>query len=52
MLVDFLLSYYMLTYSGDRQAAEISDLFTFECKGEGPMRCISLIFTMHTRKQN
>jgi hypothetical protein len=44
-LVDILLGHYMLTRGGDRRAAEISDLFTFEFKGEGPTRCMPLIFT-------
>jgi hypothetical protein len=35
-LVDILLGYYMLTCREDRRSAEISDLFTFEFKGEGP----------------
>jgi hypothetical protein len=35
-LVDILLGYYMLTRREDRRSAEISDLFTFEFKGEGP----------------
>jgi hypothetical protein len=37
-LVDVLLGHYMLTRGGDRRTAEISDLFTFEFKGEGPTR--------------
>jgi len=51
-LVDILLGYYILTRGGDRRAAEISDLFTFEFKGEGPTRCMPLIFTTHAGKQN
>ena len=51
-LVDILLGHYMLTRGGDRRSAEISDLFTFEFKGEGPTRCIPLIFTTRTGKQN
>jgi hypothetical protein len=42
----------MLTCSGDRRSAEISDLFTFEFKGEGPIRCMPLIFTTWAGKQN
>ena len=42
----------MLTRGGDRRAAEISDLFTFEFKGEGPTRCMPLIFTTQAGKQN
>jgi hypothetical protein len=49
-LVDILLGYYILTRSGDRRAAEISDLFTFEFKGEGPTYYIPLIFTIHAGK--
>ena len=51
-LVDILLGHYMLTCGGDRRSAEISDLFTFEFKGEGPTRCIPLIFTTRAGKQN
>ena len=51
-LIDVLLGHYMLTRGGDRRAAEISDLFTFEFKGEGPTRCMPLIFTTRAGKQN
>ena len=51
-LVDLLLGHYMLTRGGDRRAAEISDLFTFEFEGEGPTRCMPLIFTTRAGKQN
>jgi hypothetical protein len=51
-LVDLLLGHYMLTRGGDRRAAEISDLFTFEFAGEGPTRCMPLIFTTRAGKQN
>ena len=51
-LVDLLLGYYLLTWGGDRRAAEISDLFTFEFKEEGPTRCMPLIFTTRAGKQN
>jgi hypothetical protein len=44
-LVDILLGHYMLTCGGDRRTAKISDLFTFEFKGEGPTQCMPLIFT-------
>jgi len=42
----------MLTRGGDRPSTEISDLFTFEFKGEGPTRYIPLIFTTRVGKQN
>jgi uncharacterized protein YciI len=51
-LVDVLLGHYMLTRGGDRRAAEISDLFTFEFTGEGSTRCMPLIFTTRESKQN
>ena len=51
-LVDILLGHYMLTRGGDQRAAELSDLFTFEFKGEGPTQCIPLIFTTRAGKQN
>jgi hypothetical protein len=51
-LVDVLLGHYMLTRGGDRRAAELSDLFTFEFDGEGPTRCMPLIFTTRASKQN
>ena len=51
-LVDILLGHHMLTRGGDRRSAEISDLFTFEFKGEGPTRCMPLIFTTRAGKQN
>jgi hypothetical protein len=51
-LVDILLGHYMLTRGGDRRSAEISDLFTFEFKGEGPTRCMPVIFTTRAGKQN
>jgi hypothetical protein len=44
-LVDILLGYYMLTHEGDKCSAKISDLFTFEFKGEGLTQCMPLIFT-------
>jgi Centromere DNA-binding protein complex CBF3 subunit, domain 2 len=47
-----LLGYYMLTRSRDRRSAELSDLFTFEFKGEGPTKCMPLIFTTRAGKQN
>ena len=52
MLVNLLLGHYMLTRGGDRRAAEISDLFTFEFPDEGPTRCLPLIFTTRAGKQN
>jgi hypothetical protein len=51
-LVDILLGQYMLPRGGDRRSAEISDLFTFEFQGEGPTRCMPLIFTTRESKQN
>jgi hypothetical protein len=51
-LTDLLLSYYMLARGNDRRAAEISDLFTFEFPGEGPTRCMPLIFTTRGGKTN
>jgi hypothetical protein len=51
-LVDVLLGHYMLTRGGDRRSAEISDIFTFEFKGEGPTRCMPLIYTTRAGKQN
>lgn len=51
-LVDVLLGHYMLTRGGDRRSAELSDLFTFEFQGEGPTRCMPLIFTTRESKQN
>lgn len=42
----------MLTRGGDRRTAEISDPFTFEFKGEGPTRCMLLIFITRAGKQN
>lgn len=50
-LVDLLLGHYILTRGTDRQAAEISDLFTFEFEEEGPTRCMPLIFTTRAGKQ-
>lgn len=51
-LTDILLGHYMLTRGGDRRCAEISDLFTFEFRDEGPTRCMPLIFTTRAGKQN
>ena len=51
-LVDLLLGHYMLARGGDRRAAELSDLFTFESTGEGPTRCMPLILTTRAGKQN
>src|ERR1035438_2398715 len=42
----------MLTHGRDRRSAELSDLFTFEFKGEGPTKCMPLIFTTRAGKQN
>ena len=50
--MDLLLGHFLLTRGGDRRAAEISDLFTFELEGEGPTRCFPLIFTTRASKQN
>ena len=50
--MDILLGYYMLTCGGDRRSTEILDLFTFEFKGEGPMRYMPLIFIICAGKQN
>jgi hypothetical protein len=50
--VDVLLGHYMLTCGRDRHSTEISDLFTFEFKGEGPTPCMPLIFTTQAGKQN
>ena len=36
MLINILLSYYILTYSGNRRSAKILDLFTFKFKGKSP----------------
>ena len=52
MLIDILLSYYMLTYGGDRHSAKISDLFTFKFKSKGPIYYMPLIFTIYIGKQN
>jgi hypothetical protein len=51
-LVDLLLGHYMLARGGDRRAAEISDLFTFEFLGEGPTRCFPVILTTRAGKTN
>ena len=51
-LVDLLLGHYMLTRGNDRRSAEISDLFTFEFKNEGPTQCFPLIFTTRESKKN
>ncbi|KJZ70354.1 hypothetical protein HIM_10245 [Hirsutella minnesotensis 3608] len=51
-LVDLLFGHYLLTRGGDRRAAEISDLFTFEFAGKGSTRCMPLIFTTQAGKQN
>ncbi|KAL2137536.1 hypothetical protein VTI28DRAFT_9169 [Corynascus sepedonium] len=51
-LVDLLLGHYLLARGGDRRAAELSDLFTFEFPGEGPTRCMPLILTTRAGKQN
>jgi hypothetical protein len=51
-LTDLLLSHYMLARGNDRRSAEISDLFTFEFPGEGPTRCMPLIFTTRAGKTN
>lgn len=51
-LIDILLGHYMLTHDRDRHNAEISDLFTFELKNEGPAQCMPLIFTTYIGKQN
>ena len=42
----------MLARGNDRRAVEISDLFTFEFPGEGPTRCMPLIFTTRGGKTN
>ncbi|KAK4233479.1 short-chain dehydrogenase [Achaetomium macrosporum] len=51
-LADLLLGHYMLARGGDRRNAELSNLFTFEFAGEGPTRCMPLIFTTRAGKQN
>ena len=52
ILVDILLDHYILTHSSNRRFAEISDLFIFKFKREGPTHCMPLIFTIYTGKQN
>ena len=42
----------MLARGGDRCAAELSDLFTFEFTGEGPTRCMPLVLTTRAGKTN
>ena len=49
-LIDLLLGHYMLGRGGDRRAAEISNLFTFEFIAEGPTRCIPVILTTRASK--
>lgn len=51
-LVDFLLGHYMLSRGNDRRSLELSDLFTFEFTGEGPTRCMPLVFTTREGKEN
>jgi hypothetical protein len=51
-MTDLFLSHYMLARGDHRRAAEISDLFTFEFPGEGPTRCMPLIFTTRGGKTN
>ena len=51
-VTDILLGHYMLTRGNDRRNAELSDLFTFELPGEGPTRCVPLIFTTREGKEN
>ncbi|THC91693.1 hypothetical protein EYZ11_008838 [Aspergillus tanneri] len=51
-LLDTLLDHYMLTRGGDRRAAEISDLFIFQFKDEGPSQCMPFIFTTRAGNQN
>jgi hypothetical protein len=50
ILIDILLGYYMLTYSGNRYSAKILNLFTFKFKGEGPTHYMPLIFTIRASK--
>ncbi|KAM4067821.1 centromere DNA-binding protein complex CBF3 subunit [Hirsutella rhossiliensis] len=50
-LVDLLFGHYLLTRGGDRRAAEISDLFTFEFAGRArPVHAAHL--TTRAGKQN
>ncbi|KAJ5561310.1 centromere DNA-binding protein complex CBF3 subunit [Penicillium sp. DV-2018c] len=51
-LVNLLLGHYMLTRGEDRRRAELSDFQTFEFEGEGPTRCLPLIFTTRAGKEN
>ena len=52
ILINILLSHYMLTYSSNRHSAKILDLFTFEFKDKGPIYYMPLIFTIYIGKQN
>ena len=51
-LVDLLLGHYMLARGGDRRAAEISDVHTFEFPAEGPTRCFPVIINTRGGKTN
>jgi hypothetical protein len=51
-LVDQLLGHYLLARGGDRRAAEISDIHTFEFPNEGVTPCFPLIMTMRASKTN
>ena len=52
MLVDILLSHYILTCSSGKYFTKILNLFTFKFKSEGPTYYIPLIFTTYASKQN
>ena len=52
ILINLLLSYYILTRSESRRTAEILDLFTFKFPNEGPTRYLPFIFTTRVGKQN
>ncbi|OCK76547.1 hypothetical protein K432DRAFT_408085 [Lepidopterella palustris CBS 459.81] len=49
-LIDLLLGHYIHTRGGNWRSAEILDLFTFKFNGEGPTRCMPLIFTTRAGK--
>ena len=50
MLINILLSHYILIYGGDRRFTKILNLFTFKFKGKGPIYYIPLIFTIYIGK--
>ena len=50
--LDFLLGHAILGRGESKRMLELPDLFSLECEGEGPTKCIAVVMTMNRGKTN